>query len=451
MGRFILITVMCALGGIGFSQSLTRARINIEFANEADQDQKFWIGDCVSEMGNSIEYYNKGNAPFQGFSRICDLQGDISFHIEKFDEFTILIPDLSTNGLVTYSGKRGVEKNVYVRDRQQYLRLLEGRSDFLDATPTAFKAKINHKKDSLLSIAKNLKLSNTFIEDEELFWEYYMESFLLFYDSLKSGSSDITKADEKLFKPVSYYSREEQRSFPDYRRMVYAYYWPKVESITSYDELMGIFKEADSEMTEYHIINIAKALVFNRHANSEYYVKLIEKKHTYKTDHIEETYETLSEIRRGQSMVFPPVKSLSGETIQIQNEVKKATYFFIYTTSSSRLVENNFLKWKDFYSSNKGSQDHRFMTIGVDVDSFKDQLPQWLSSMNIPGTHLTVDAKHLEQLKNNFGLSFLPTIVETDSDGAIQNWNVLAELKQLKQTKEFLEEIPWIVKTGMRH
>lgn len=95
--------------------------------------------------------------------------------------------------------------------------------------------------------------------------------------------------------------------------------------------------------------------------------------------------------------------------------------------------------------------DYRFVTIGIDIDFYNLQLPQWLKSMNIPGMHLTVDEKHYEELKHNFGLSFLPVIIETDSYGAIQNWNVLAELKQLIQTKKFLEEIPWIVITGMRH
>jgi hypothetical protein len=436
--------------GTCFAQSLTRSRIDIKFTNEIDEDLNLYIGDCISEMGNSISYYNKGNAPYQGFSSICGLQGDISFHIEMYDEFTIHIPDLSTNNVVTYSGKRGVEKNNYVRNRQAYLRDLENRPDFLGSSPIGFKNKINSKKDSLLSIAKSLKLSDEFLEDEELFWEYYVESFLLFYESLKTGKSDITKADKNLFKPVSYYSREEQRSFPDYRRMVYAYYWPLIEKITSYDELYDLYKEADSDMTEFHILNIAKALVFNRHPNSEHYVKLIDKKHKYKSNHIKDNYQDVLKVNRGDTMIFPPMENLTGETVNIQSAENTTTFYFVYNISNARVLENNFLKWKKFYEHNK-SEDYRFVTIGVDVSTFKDQLPRWFTDMDIPGTHLIVDGQYSQSLMDSFGLSLLPTVIETDSADKLMNWNIPIHLTQKKRGDGWLERIPWIVELGMKH
>jgi hypothetical protein len=449
MKEFIFIWFFLCCAHSVAAQYHTEARIRVHFENEKDSLKGVYIGDCFSDYGDGSISINKGKDVYKGFSRICTLPTEVSFHIERGDDFIIHIPDLTTGGKIRFSGNKGVQKNNYTLKRQEFLRRLQNEVDFLEATPEQFQDKITRKRDSMLAIAKTLDVSDRFLKDEQLFWKFYLENYLLFYKSLKEGDSNISKANPELFKPADYYSREDLRSFPDYYRMSYAFYYYHLNNSKTYDDVISLYRNAGSRRLRLMIQSIAKHLVIMRHSNMEHLAKLVQRKQNYRSN-FGRIYKKIKQITPKDTFQLTPLADASGRIVALNKAKKLRTYYYIYSGQHIKEIDENFLKWNAFYLKNK-DQEVRFITIGSNLSNSSKELQAYFIEKNIAGIHLFVDQNHTDQLIKNSGLTFFPTIIEVDQNNKFKNWNLPADLKQENIYAHSFSKIPWVVEIGMRH
>jgi hypothetical protein len=449
MKSIILLSISLLIGCISFAQEHVNAKVRVHFENKKDSLQGVWIGDCNFDYGDGSSSINKDKSVYKGFSRICTLPMEVSFHIEKGDNFIVKLPDLKSSDKVQYLGKVGVIKNNYVRDRQEFLLNLESQPNFLESSKGVFRAKITGKRDSLLSVAKTLKLSETFMYDEELFWQFYLENYLLFYESLKAGDSNISKANPGLFKPADYYSREDLRSFPDYLRMSFAFYYYHLNNSNTYDNLIKLYRNAGNTRLRPIILAIAKKLVIMRHHNMESLAKLIRRKQHHRVN-FDRIYDHVKQVTQKDTLQLTPLTDASGRVVELQKAKKLRTYYYIYSGQHVKENDENFLKWNAFYLKNK-DQEARFITIGSNLNNSSKELQSYFIENNIAGIHLFVDQNQTDQFIKNSGLTFFPTIIEVDQNNKFKNWNLPANLEQKNIYAHYFRKIPWIVEPGMRH
>ncbi|MGJ8685053.1 MAG: hypothetical protein ACSHWW_10545 [Nonlabens sp.] len=430
------------------AQDRIEVDLTFEYNDELTYYEDIGIGPLGLEVPTTLESLEEGYLPFNGFQYVQWYDYKAPIHLEEGDSFITVLGKNFNEYEYYYTGEKGAIKNNYLLSRHRELNSLEADSTFIQASQEKAQVLILQKKDSLLNVVKALSLSERFLEDENKFWDYYTAYHQVFHKQLRSADLDYSTVSLSDFPELDYDIEEDHFNYKRYLDLGVAYYFNKISQLNTYEEMRDAFKKIDSKSMRWCLRDVFQDLVLKRDERSEVYMKLVER-FSYSPHHYQEAKNVFNKRKRlsvGDEFPIPKVTDFFEKEIDLEKAIGRGAYLFIYTAKDKNLDEN-FLKWNQFYVNNKGNGS-RFITIGLDIDQSISVFKDFFLTSQIAGSHLRTTSKQSRKFIYNLGLAYGPFIVEVDEDWNIHDFNVKHSFKTSNMLSPFPSAIPWKPQLG---
>ncbi|WP_438961354.1 hypothetical protein [Nonlabens sp.] len=448
--RYFILVLSFSCSFFAVAQKRIPVDLVFEYNDELTYFEKIWIGHPDLDRTTTLEAMQEGYRPDRGFQYISWYDYKAPVHLEENDFFTVVLGEKFDSYNYYYTGDKAAVKNNYVLDRYRALLDLEQDTMFINADRLKSLKLIAMRKDSLLSMAKSLSLTETFLKDEKKYWKYYEAYQDVFHEVLRNYNLGINSLSLDDFPQLDYDFEEDHVNYRTYLNLSIAFYFHKLLSISDYKEMRDVVKAIDSKVLRWKLVTVLKYAVLKRHEKSDDFFKLI-KRFSYSPFHDREVkiiYNSRNRLSVGDPFPELSVSDFYDKKIDLQKARGKAAYVLLYPVNDKNL-EANFLLWNQFFLDRK-NENARFMTIGLGTDQFKSLFKNYFLENQVAGSHLSTSHKKANQLLENLSIGVGPVIIQLDKDWSIIDFNSFSELIQFPMFSNHPSPKSWSPNLGDR-
>ncbi|WP_405352102.1 hypothetical protein [Nonlabens sp. Asnod3-H03] len=430
--RYLILLFTCFCFLIAQSQKKVPVNLTFEYTDTLTVNEFVWVGQPGLDYdGISLEAMENGYIPYKSFQYLNWLNHKVQLHLEEEDTFTIVLGQDFDEYSFYYAGEVGAIKNNYILDRVRLLQELETDASFQKSNRVQAKLLLEQKKDSMLSIAGSLGLTDSFIKDEKKYWKYYINYHYVFHDVLRNEDLDFTSLDISDFPEMDYDNQEDHFNYRDYLKLSLAYHYLKINSLQDYDSMKDAVKDIDSRVLKFSLISTWADQIYKRNSLSEDYMRLVNRFSNSPSHYrsVKDIYNKRNRLTLGDPFPFPETTDFYDKPIVLEKAKGKPAYILIYAPEDE-YIDNNFLKWNQFYLQHR-DEDARFITIGLGTDRVKAVFKDVFLNSQIAGSHLSTSPREARNILENLSIGYVPTVIKIDESGNIIDFNVNANLKKL--------------------
>lgn len=372
-----------------------------------------------------------GYLPYEGFQYLNWLNHKVQLHLEEEDTFNIVLGQEFDEYSFYYAGDVGAIKNNYILDRVRLLQELETDASFQKSDRVQAKLLLEEKKDSMLSIAGSLGLTDSFIADEKKYWNYYLNYHYVFHDALRNEDLDFTSLELSDFPEMDYDIQKDHFNYRDYLKLSLAYHYLKINSLQDYDSMKDVVKDIDSRILKFSLISIWADQIYKRNSRSEEYMQLVNRFSNSPSHYrsVKNIYNKRNRLTLGDPFPFPKTTDFYDKEIDLEKARGRTAYILLYAPEDVH-IDNNFLEWNKFYLNHR-DEDARFITIGLGTDRIKAVFKDVFLKSQIAGSHLSTNPREARSLLENLSIGYVPAVLKIDENGNIIDFNVNANLKKI--------------------
>lgn len=449
MREFIVVLAVC-FSMITFAQKKIPVDLVFEYNDELTYFENIFIGPYNLDYGTTLDAMEEGYRPYSGFQYIHWFNHYAPVHLEKDDSFTVVLGQEFDQYNFYYTGEKGAIKNNYVLDRYRVLLDLEKDSTFIKADKKKAINLIKIKKDSLISIANSLRLTEDFLKDEKKYWDYYEAYHNVFHKVLRSDNMDWNTLNLNDFPKFDYDIEEDHFNYRTYLQLSLAYYYHKLLTIPEYDGMRDEIKNIDSRVLRWELIELLKHYVLKRHERSDDFFELIKRfsNSSFQYRKIKKIYNKRKRLSTGDAFPELKVTDFYDTKIDLEKARGKAAYILLYPVTDKNL-EINFLTWNKFYLDHK-DEKARFMTIGLGTDQLKSAFKDFFLKNQVVGSHLSTSQIRASNLLEDLSIGVGPVIIQVDENWNIINFSATSELIQFNMFSKNPSFKTWSPKLGER-
>lgn len=367
---------------------------------------------------------------FKGFSYYSFNGVKIPVHVDENDDFDLVVDDGMLLKDLYFKGEAGAIKNNYLLGRYFFTKEEERKEDFFKDNKDAFTQRIDFVKDSLLSIANGLALSDQFIEDETRYWKFYKDYMLTFYDVLKNPIKH--KYNVLPIEPSAYpeyeFNADYYVQYPEYRTLVYQSYVSKLHHTSSDDEKWSVFKSIKNYGSlKYDLFQWLAKQVYLKNDSYETYHKIYRKFTNWEFDPgVSINYRRSKRLSR-KERELPTLKGFDrfGNKASFKDFNGNKVAIYIYSIRDRNLVENIQL-WNIYHVLNKEEIRH-FIAVCIDADLNERKFKSIMNSNQLVGFNLEMNFASGTAFLDKLNLPILPTSLTIDNN-IITGYNVVENL-----------------------
>ncbi|MDP5101752.1 MAG: hypothetical protein NWQ09_10520 [Nonlabens sp.] len=353
----------------------------------------------------------------------------IPVHTENGDDFDLVFDKNMELKDAYYKGDVGAIKNNYLLDRYNFVKQQELKPGFLKDNKEQLLNRITFVQDSMLVLAKGLSLSERFIKDENMYWEFYKMYLSTFYEVLKAPrQSDFYALPIGIESyPNLDYNTDMFLQFNDYASLMVQRYIRKLDDAENYDLKEAVLDELSKRsMLKFQVLSWIRKQVFLNNDMSEVYAKLHRKNSFFGKD-IELAALNRKQKRFKKSPKFPKLNVYDRfqKPVDLSGLGNESTALFLFDTGDTNGAMNITL-WNKFYIENKNNYKH-FIFIFLNADLNRELFENLSASNEIAG--FMIGANHLGALKlfDKMGHVTLPALL-TLENGLITDFNASRSL-----------------------
>lgn len=449
MREFIVVLAVC-FSMITFAQKKIPVDLVFEYNDELTYFENIFIGPYNLDYGTTLDAMEEGYRPYSGFQYIHWFNHYAPVHLEKDDSFTVVLGQEFDQYNFYYTGEKGAIKNNFVLDRYRVLLDLEKDSTFIKADKKTAINLIKIKKDSLISIANSLRLTEDFLKDEKKYWDYYEAYHNVFHKVLRSDNMDWNTLNLNDFPKFDYDIEEDHFNYRTYLQLSLAYYYHKLLTIPDYEGMRDEIKNIDSGVLRFILIELLQHSVLKRHERSDDFFKLIKRFSSQPRSYSETKiiYNKRDRLSIGDDFPKLKVTDFYDKEINLEKAKGKAAYLLLYSVNDKNLAIN-FSKWNKFYLDRK-DENTRFLTIGLGTDEMKDVFKNFFLESQVVGAHLSTSPKNAGILLEDLSIGYGPVVIQLDENWKILNFNVEASFEKFNMYSNYPSFITWSPKLGDR-